>query len=860
MNSVISIKNLLLSVLVFMFSTCSIMATHIVGGEFELIHLDGYLYQLNLIQYFDNINGDPGAEDTEIFARIFRKRDNYPMALVTLTNTGYTFVPYTNIECTVEELETRRILYSIYITLSPEEYDDPYGYYISWERCCRNNIINNIERPDATGQTFYLEFPPVVIDGEPFINSSPILFPPLSDYACINDFYYVDFTGYDPDGDSLVYSMAHPIAGYSSADDPMPIPPHPRPYPLVNWVEGISTSSSIPGNPPLSISGDGLLTVIPNESGLFVFSVLCEEYRDSVKIGEVRRDFQLLVLDCPDPGIPPVITVKPPESDQYVSNLDTLNFSFNDEKCLDFMVKDGDGNEPISLRVKPVNFKAPTDTILSVTQGLVRSPTDSMLFEICFPDCPYTRGKPYIIDLIASDDACPLPLLDTVRMIVNQQPPPNNQAYFTNPQPIYTFNIREGDIIELDITGIDADNDSMVYEIIVEDFTLEEYNMQVQTVSNVPGDLKLKFYWDSDCRKYDFNKMTSFDILFVLDDYDYCQFEDPDHLRIKINVELPPNTKPYITTTFDSDSLTMRILDQLTEQVVGRDDDGDEISLRAEGIGFNLQEAGFSTLDLYGISEITSDFTWKLECNTIDPSITPDFEVLFSIEDHDKCKIDNGDSTTIKFAARLPDNNKPQLYSTNFPDGYVELTVGDEMSIQLEGIDIDSDSLFLSLLSGIENITEYNMSFSPATGRGFVETSMDWVTLCEYLDIGFSEHQLDFTFLLEDDRCLVRDTDTLDFTIVLKDLDVDKDTFIPPNVITPNRDVYNEFFTLPDLPADNCGSLFEYITIHNRYGKEVFFSANRDFKWNGGNVSSGEYFYLLKFSKWEYKGILSVIY
>jgi hypothetical protein len=855
------IKYLLLITLVFLVSAGSSVATHIVGGEFELIHIRDDVYQLNLIQYFDNVNGDPGAEDPEITARIFRKSDNHAMRLVTLPHSGFTFVPYTNIECTVDELETKRILYSTYITLPPEEYNDPYGYYIAWERCCRNNIITNIEQPGLTGQTFYLEFPPVVKDGEPFINSSPILFPPLSDYACINEFYYVDFTGYDPDGDSLVYSMAHPIAGHSSADPGNIAPtPRPAPYPLVVWSKGISTSQSVPGNPPLNISEDGLLTVIPSESGLFVFSVLCEEYRDSVKIGEVRRDFQLFVLDCPDPGIPPEITVKPPGEDKYISKLDTLHFSFNDEKCLDFMVKDRDGNEPISLRVKPVNFKAPTDTLLSVTQGYVRSDTDSLIFEICFPDCPFVRDKPYIVDLIAMDDACPLPLLDTARMIIDQKPPPNVPAYFTNPQPLYTFNIREGEIIELDITAIDADNDSMVYEIETDDFLLDTYNMQIKTVENVPGDLKLTFYWDSDCQKYDFNVRTSFDILFTLDDNDYCLYEDPDHLRIQINVELPPNTKPYLTTTFDSDSLTLNILDQLTGQITGRDDDGDEIRLRAEGVHFNLEEAGFSTFDLYGISEITSDFTWELGCNTINPNVRSDFEVLFSVEDHDKCKIDNGDSITVKFTALLPDNAKPQLSSSNYPEGYVELSVGDQMNVQLEGFDSDNDSLFLTVLSGIENITDYNFVFSPVTGRGTVETSLNWATVCEYLNEGASDHQIDFQFLLADDMCYVADADTMDLTIVLKDKEVEIDPFRPPNVITPNHDAYNEFFTLPDLPEDNCWSQFEYITIQNRYGKEVYFSSDRDFKWNGGNVGSGEYFYFLKFTRWEYKGILSILY
>jgi len=855
----IYIKILIGGGILILLSNSPLKATHIVGGEFELIHIDGYRYHLRLIQYFDDVNGNPAAEDQEIRVRTFTKRDNSPIELITLRNLGSTYVPYTNIECTIDELVTRRIVYSAYITLSPDVYNDARGYYVAWERCCRNNIINNIRRPEATGQTFYLEFPPVVKFGEPFINSSPILFPPLSDYACIHDFYYVDFTGYDPDGDSLVYSIAHPIAGYSSADDPAPIP-RAYPYPLVVWSEGISTAASIPGNPPLDVSPDGLLTVVPEESGLFVFSVLCKEYREGRKIGEVRRDFQMLVIDCPDPGIPPEIKVKAPGSETFVTELDTLEFSFNDEKCLDFMVKDRDGDEPISLRVKPVNFRAPTDTLLSVTQGMISSPTDSMLVELCFPDCPYTRDKPYVVDLIAGDDACPLPLLDTVRMVVDQKPPPNNRAYFTNVQSIYTYNIREGEIIELEITGIDVDMDSMEVLVTAEDFILEEYNMQIDTITNVPGDLALRFYWNSDCQKYDFNKMTSFDILFTLDDLDYCLYEDPDYLRININVELPPNTAPFITTSFDNDSVAMKILDQLTEQVTGHDDDGDEVSISAQGIGFDLPESGFSFTDKSGIKEITSDFSWILECETLDPRTAQDLEVLFVVEDHDKCKIDNADSLFMKFNALLPDNEKPYLYSPNFPDGRIELMVGDEMTAILEGTDQDNDSLTLTVLYGTKAINDFNLSFTPVSGKGAVQTTLEWTTLCEYLTEDYTDRGIDLQFLLEDDRCYVADADTLDLRIVLKDIEVDTGPFVPPNVFTPNGDIYNEFFSLPELPLDNCFSQFQYITIQNRYGREVFFSTNREFKWNGDNVSNGVYYYLLKFSKWEYKGIVSVLY
>src|SRR5690242_18272495 len=119
-------------------------ASHIVGGEFELIHLTGTTYRLNLILYFDLRNGSIGAKDPAADIRIFRKRDNFLMKDVNLPLISETQVLYTAIECTIEDLQTSKLLYSALIELSPDEFFDPQGYYVAWERCCRNYGIDNI--------------------------------------------------------------------------------------------------------------------------------------------------------------------------------------------------------------------------------------------------------------------------------------------------------------------------------------------------------------------------------------------------------------------------------------------------------------------------------------------------------------------------------------------------------------------------------------------------------------------------------------------------------------------------------------------------------------------------------------------
>ena len=129
----------------------------------ELQHLENYNYRLKLNLYFDVANGNPGALDQSITVNIFSKRTNARIGSLTMFIQEQSLVQYTNIDCTRGELITRKIVYYQAIYLDPAIYNEPEGYYVTWERCCRNNTINNIEFPESAAQTFYMEFPPVVL-------------------------------------------------------------------------------------------------------------------------------------------------------------------------------------------------------------------------------------------------------------------------------------------------------------------------------------------------------------------------------------------------------------------------------------------------------------------------------------------------------------------------------------------------------------------------------------------------------------------------------------------------------------------------------------------------------------------------
>ena len=60
------------------------------------------------------------------------------------------------------------------------------------------------------------------------------------------------------------------------------------------------------------------------------------------------------------------------------------------------------------------------------------------------------------------------------------------------------------------------------------------------------------------------------------------------------------------------------------------------------------------------------------------------------------------------------------------------------------------------------------------------------------------------------------------------------------------------------LPPDNCVGQFQNVRIYNRWGKSVFESLDRNFRWDGGVESAGVYYYFIQYTNREYKGTVSL--
>ena len=221
------------------------------------------------------------------------------MDTFTLNQRSITNVVYDNAACAESrQLKTSEIRYVADVFLDPAVYNDSQGYYVVWERCCRNNAINNIQNPGNVGMAFLFEFPAVTQNSTYFKNSSPDFKFPNGDYVCINRPFTFDMGATDSDGDELRYSLVTPLAGYSSTMNALGSGQSRASYPEVQWVPGISLANFIPGSRLPAINSKGILSLTASQPGLYVFAILVEEYRNGVKIGAVRREFQLPVVDC----------------------------------------------------------------------------------------------------------------------------------------------------------------------------------------------------------------------------------------------------------------------------------------------------------------------------------------------------------------------------------------------------------------------------------------------------------------------------------------------------------------------------------------------------------------------------------
>ena len=234
-----------------------------------------------------------------------------------LDNSGWSFVEsqsvplgqvedveYIDDPCVEEPVGAVQVEYGVYRREVTLEVTDK-TYMVAYQRCCRNQTISNIYDPGGTGIAISVEITP---EAQQSCNNSPAwnFFPPI--FICNHISLDIDHTATDAEGDSLVYRFC-PLTsaggdGNAGGQCNTPTPNAAAclpPFDQVNFIAPNYSSQFPLGGSPLVTIGlnSGIIVGKPNVLGQFSVGVCVEEYRNGIQIGEIRRDFQFNVLDCP---------------------------------------------------------------------------------------------------------------------------------------------------------------------------------------------------------------------------------------------------------------------------------------------------------------------------------------------------------------------------------------------------------------------------------------------------------------------------------------------------------------------------------------------------------------------------------
>jgi hypothetical protein len=290
----------LLLFVVFVTTFTTLHATHIVGGEMRYESL-GYdeatqtgTYKVSLTVYRDCYNGVPPFDNPAIVAAYAGDDNSTFFDLKEMLLLSQDTIPL--ISNNICKLAPQGLCFEIgkYEAIFELPYNAA-GYYFTYQRCCRNGIVNNLINPLDLGATYF-----VFMSGAAQLaaNSSPQWgdYPPA--VICFGQPLIHSNGANDLENDQIEYSFCAPSLG-GDMTNPIPNPPVAPPYANPEYELGYSAEHPMQGNPQVTINpSTGLITGTPDHMGHFVIGVCGRELRNGVLMSEFSRDFEFVVSSC----------------------------------------------------------------------------------------------------------------------------------------------------------------------------------------------------------------------------------------------------------------------------------------------------------------------------------------------------------------------------------------------------------------------------------------------------------------------------------------------------------------------------------------------------------------------------------
>jgi hypothetical protein len=323
-----------LVILIFFFGiSLSSIARHIKGGEMVYEYIgpgpspNTSQYRITLKLYLD-CGASGGQLDDAVPLTIFNKENFRQVgSVITANMTGeqtIRFDPASNPCISNPPLDVcyRIRSYSTTVNLA----NDPDGYIISYQRCCRiEDILNLSGGSGNVGATYYAEIPGTSVIPDGYKNSSPRFTTNDAVAVCGLSNFTIDYSAVEPDGvafDSVAYSFCSGFIG-GSQSNPTPSQSSSPPYGSLKYQAPYGGSD--PFGPKATINPKtGLVTgIAPAQIGQYVITVCAYEYRQGKLINIHRKDIHVKVSDC----IPLQAVLKP----DY-SYCDDFNVTFKNEQ------------------------------------------------------------------------------------------------------------------------------------------------------------------------------------------------------------------------------------------------------------------------------------------------------------------------------------------------------------------------------------------------------------------------------------------------------------------------------------------------------------------------------------------------
>lgn len=326
------------------------------------------------------------------------------------------------------------------------------GWVFYWTGCCRNPCTNI---PGTNSMDWYLKatmFPYNGANANPCFDNSPAFAEhPRTVITGGYPFTY-NHNAYDKELDSLVYSWGQPLIAGGA--------------PIVSYNAGYSYTSPLPGvmqnplNVPAQINAQtGEISYTSHTTGAFVTSIRVNAYKCGIKVAEIMRDIQVVIL----PGVantPPTVTAPfaNPTTGLFTEYIDTVYAG--DLVCFNMSATDFEflpnGNpQTMTISSSGIQFgsyipaSGGNPSTFSTTTGCLNPPcatltpapsltnplaaTFGVQTQFCWQtDCGHLNSvlacgvtsNVYNFVIRVSDDYCPAPALNVSTITVVVQPKP----------------------------------------------------------------------------------------------------------------------------------------------------------------------------------------------------------------------------------------------------------------------------------------------------------------------------------------------------------------------------------------------------------------------------------------------------